>query len=173
VLPGRQSALLVPLIVVAGLHADALRARLPTEVCIEVLTRKTKLETLLHRVEAGAVSVVVGTSALLSPALTFKNLGLLVVDEEQQRRRVAELQRKLAAEKREREAANAAANAAAGSNAWRVGSPNRSMAARTRQLQIVQMPRFTPRRRALRTRVSFTTMSVPGATSSGRSRTTR
>ena len=80
---GRQSALLVPSIVVAGLHADALRARLPTEVCIEVLTRKTKLETLLRRVEAGAVSVVVGTSALLSPALTFKNLGLLVVDEEQ------------------------------------------------------------------------------------------
>ena len=80
---GRQSALLVPSIVVAGLHADALRARLPTEVCIEVLTRNTKLETLLHRVAAGAVSVVVGTSALLSPALTFKNLGLLVVDEEQ------------------------------------------------------------------------------------------
>ncbi|KOO32517.1 transcription-repair-coupling factor-like protein, partial [Chrysochromulina tobinii] len=80
---GRQSALLVPSIVVAGLHADALRARLPTEVCIEVLTRKTKHETLLHRVAAGVVSVVVGTSALLSPALTFKNLGLLVVDEEQ------------------------------------------------------------------------------------------
>jgi len=49
---GRQSALLVPSIVVAGLHADALRARLPTEVCIEVLTRKTKLETLLQ--EPGA-----------------------------------------------------------------------------------------------------------------------
>ena len=38
---------------------------------------------ILERIDSGQVDIVVGTHALLAPKITFANLGLVVVDEEQ------------------------------------------------------------------------------------------
>ena len=84
---GRQVALLAPTTVLAAQHYRCLLARMP-DVRVELLSSLVKrkpAETAAIRqaVTDGEVDVLVGTHALLSPKISFGNLGLLVVDEEQ------------------------------------------------------------------------------------------
>jgi len=73
--------------VLAAQHLRVLRARMPG-VRIEILSTLVKRKPaeraqILEDITAGKVEVVVGTHALLSPKVSFHNLGLLIVDEEQ------------------------------------------------------------------------------------------
>jgi transcription-repair coupling factor (superfamily II helicase) len=84
---GRQVAVLVPTTVLADQHLATFAARLaPFGLTVELLSRyrtgRRRTETL-KRLGEGKVDVLVGTHALLSERLAFKDLGLLVVDEEQ------------------------------------------------------------------------------------------
>ncbi|MCB9585542.1 MAG: transcription-repair coupling factor [Polyangiaceae bacterium] len=84
---GRQVALLCPTTVLAQQHANTFRARLEDyALSVKSLSRfvskKQQTETL-KGLKEGAVDIVVGTHRLLSKDVHFKNLGLLIVDEEQ------------------------------------------------------------------------------------------
>ena len=87
VLAGKQAAILVPTTVLARQHyLTALQRFQGHPVTIELLTRyKTGAEqtALLQKLEAGSVDIVVGTHKLFGKKIKFKDLGLLVVDEEQ------------------------------------------------------------------------------------------
>lgn len=83
----RQAAILVPTTVLARQHyitASQRFAKFP--VTIEVLSRfQTPKQTAqsLKSIKAGTADVVIGTHRILSKDVAFKNLGLLIVDEEQ------------------------------------------------------------------------------------------
>ena len=84
---GKQVALLCPTTVLASQHFRTFEARMAGyPIAIRALsrfqTRKEQEETILGLRE-GKVDVVVGTHRLLSKDVHFKDLGLLVVDEEQ------------------------------------------------------------------------------------------
>ena len=87
VLDGKQVAVLVPTTVLAEQHLTTFRERLAAyPVRVEVLSRfrsKKEQEKIVADVIAGAVDVVVGTHRLLSKDVVFKDLGLVIVDEEQ------------------------------------------------------------------------------------------
>jgi transcription-repair coupling factor (superfamily II helicase) len=83
---GKQVAVLVPTTILAEQHGRTFRERLADyPVRIEVLSRfRSTKETapLVQRLAAGEADIVIGTHRLLSPDVTFKDLGLLIVDEE-------------------------------------------------------------------------------------------
>ena len=87
VLAGKQAAILVPTTVLARQHyLTSLQRFQGHPVTIELLTRyKTGSEQtkLLQKLEAGSVDIVIGTHKLFNKKIKFKNLGLLVIDEEQ------------------------------------------------------------------------------------------
>jgi len=84
---GTQAAVLVPTTLLAQQHAQTLAERFaPFPVRVEMLSRfltPAQARTVLAGVADGSVDVVVGTHRLLAGGIAFKNLGLLVVDEEQ------------------------------------------------------------------------------------------
>jgi len=87
VMDSKQAALLVPTTILAQQHFNTLAARFsgfPVNVALlsRFLNPFEEKETL-KKIESGAVDVVVGTHKLLSRGVKFKDLGLLVVDEEQ------------------------------------------------------------------------------------------
>jgi transcription-repair coupling factor (superfamily II helicase) len=84
---GRQAAILVPTTILAYQHYKTFSERLKDlPVTIDFINRfkstKEKKETF-QKVEEGKVDIIVGTHALLSKDIKFKDLGLLVIDEEQ------------------------------------------------------------------------------------------
>lgn len=83
---GKQVALLVPTTLLAQQHYETLKDRFAdTPVNIEVLSRfKTGKEQTraLGLIEEGKIDIVVGTHKLLQDDLKFKDLGLIIVDEE-------------------------------------------------------------------------------------------
>jgi transcription-repair coupling factor (superfamily II helicase) len=83
---GRQVAVLVPTTVLAQQHFNTFSERFaPFPVRVELLSRfRTPKEqkAVVEGLRAGTVDVVIATHRLLSKDVTFKNLGLLVVDEE-------------------------------------------------------------------------------------------
>jgi transcription-repair coupling factor (superfamily II helicase) len=83
---GKQVAVLVPTTLLAQQHWQTFTQRLaPYPVKIEVLSRfRTPAEkrAVLEGLENGSVDIVIGTHALLSDGVTFKDLGLLIIDEE-------------------------------------------------------------------------------------------
>ena len=87
VLDGKQAAILVPTTVLAQQHYQtALQRFFGFPVSIAVLSRfRTGGQTsqTLSDIATGKVDLVIGTHRLLSKDVRFKNLGLLVVDEEQ------------------------------------------------------------------------------------------
>jgi transcription-repair coupling factor (superfamily II helicase) len=87
VLDGKQVAFLAPTTVLAFQHLQTLRDRFAGfPVTVDMVSRfRTKQETkdVLDRLAAGRVDIIVGTHRLLSKDVRFKDLGLLVVDEEQ------------------------------------------------------------------------------------------
>ncbi len=87
VMDGKQVALLAPTTVLAFQHFRTFRARFVTfPMRIELLSRfRTAKEQrqVVEQLETGAVDIVVGTHRLLSRDVKFKELGLVIVDEEQ------------------------------------------------------------------------------------------
>ena len=87
VMDGKQAAILTPTTVLAYQHFDTFRQRFaPFPVKIELLSRfrSTKEQKeVVKRVEGGEVDVVIGTHRMLSKDVAFRDLGLVVVDEEQ------------------------------------------------------------------------------------------
>ncbi len=87
VLDGKQAAILVPTTVLARQHYLTARSRFAKyPVSIEVVSRfrtPAQMKKALAGVESGSVDVLVGTHRLLQKDVRFKDLGLLVVDEEQ------------------------------------------------------------------------------------------
>lgn len=84
---GKQAAVLVPTTILAFQHYKTFRERLKDfPVTVDYLNRfksaKEKKETL-KRLEEGKIDILVGTHGLLGKDVKFKDLGLLVVDEEQ------------------------------------------------------------------------------------------
>jgi transcription-repair coupling factor (superfamily II helicase) len=84
---GKQVALLCPTTVLAQQHFLTFSQRFQqTPLKLAVLSRfqsKAEQRATVERIKAGQVDIVVGTHRLLSHDIHFKNLGLLVVDEEQ------------------------------------------------------------------------------------------
>ncbi len=84
---GRQVAMLVPTTVLAQQHYENFRRRMGNfPVVVELLSRYRTATEQLGVAEGlfdGSVDVVIGTHRLISKDVHFKNLGLLVVDEEQ------------------------------------------------------------------------------------------
>ncbi len=84
---GKQVAVLVPTTLLAEQHYRNFRDRFADwPLKVEVLSRfktKKEIESELARVAAGEVDVIVGTHRLLQKDVCFKDLGLVIVDEEQ------------------------------------------------------------------------------------------
>jgi transcription-repair coupling factor (superfamily II helicase) len=87
VMDGKQVAVLVPTTVLAQQHFATFRERLEAfPVRIEVLSRfKTPKEqqAIIEGLASGSVDICIGTHRLLQKDIKFKNLGLLIIDEEQ------------------------------------------------------------------------------------------
>jgi transcription-repair coupling factor (superfamily II helicase) len=82
VLSNRQVALLAPTRILALQHARVLKNRMP-DANIQLLRGGGKSQSVKDELKSGECQVVVGTHALLSPSVSFDNLGLLIIDEEQ------------------------------------------------------------------------------------------
>jgi transcription-repair coupling factor (superfamily II helicase) len=84
---GKQVAVLVPTTLLAQQHYQTFSERFAAyPVRVEVLSRfltPGQARKVARAIEAGEVDIVIGTHRLLSSDVTFKDLGLLVVDEEQ------------------------------------------------------------------------------------------
>ncbi len=84
---GKQVAVLVPTTVLAFQHQTTFRERFaPFPVRVEMLSRfRTRREQkqVVEDLAAGKVDIVIGTHRLFSKDVQFRDLGLLVVDEEQ------------------------------------------------------------------------------------------
>lgn len=87
VLSGKQVAVLVPTTVLAQQHFQTFTERFaPFGAKVEVLNRfrsAGEKRDIIKRVAAGDIDVLIGTHALLNKKVQFRDLGLLVVDEEQ------------------------------------------------------------------------------------------
>ncbi|WP_072337950.1 MULTISPECIES: transcription-repair coupling factor [unclassified Paenibacillus] len=84
---GKQVAVLVPTTILAQQHYETFRERFSGyPFNIQVLSRfrsKKEQTDTMKGIKAGTVDVVIGTHRLLSKDVQFKDLGLLIVDEEQ------------------------------------------------------------------------------------------
>ncbi len=87
IMDGKQAALLVPTTVLAQQHyATAVNRFRSFPVTIEVLSRfrsGKQLKDTLERTKQGRVDLLIGTHKLLQKGVEFKDLGLLIIDEEQ------------------------------------------------------------------------------------------
>ncbi len=87
VMDGRQVALLVPTTVLAQQHFESFKERMAAfPVRIEMLSRfRTRSEQrgIVEELNEGRVDIVIGTHRLVQPDVVFKNLGLVIIDEEQ------------------------------------------------------------------------------------------
>jgi transcription-repair coupling factor (superfamily II helicase) len=84
---GKQAAVLVPTTVLCVQHGRTFTERFADfPICVEVLNRfKTtkQVRDIISRTKHGRVDVLIGTHRLLSGDVGFKDLGLLIIDEEQ------------------------------------------------------------------------------------------
>jgi len=87
VMDGKQVAVLAPTTVLAFQHLETLKRRFAAfPVRIDMISRfrtKQEIAGALEAAAAGRVDILVGTHRLLSKDVVFKDLGLLIVDEEQ------------------------------------------------------------------------------------------
>ena len=83
---GKQVAILVPTTLLAQQHYESFRDRFANwPISIEVLSRfKTTKEqnAVIKEVESGQIDILIGTHKLLQNSIKYKDLGLLIVDEE-------------------------------------------------------------------------------------------
>ena len=84
---GKQAAVLVPTTILAGQHYNTFRERLESfPFNVEVMSRfksEEQQKKIVQGLKTGSVDLVIGTHRLLSKDVAFKDLGLLIIDEEQ------------------------------------------------------------------------------------------
>jgi len=83
----KQTAVLVPTTILAFQHYRTFKSRLKDFPCnIEYISRHKKAadqKKILEKLEAGEIDIIIGTHKLAGSDVKFKDLGLLVIDEEQ------------------------------------------------------------------------------------------
>jgi len=84
---GKQAAILVPTTILAYQHYKTFKDRLRDfPVTVDFINRfktaKEKKETLL-KLEEGKIDIIIGTHSILSREVKFKDLGVMIIDEEQ------------------------------------------------------------------------------------------
>ncbi len=84
---GKQVAVLVPTTVLAEQHYRSFSARMAEfPYAIEMLSRfrsRKEQDEILRGLAAGSIDLIIGTHRIVSPDVKFKDLGLVVIDEEQ------------------------------------------------------------------------------------------
>ncbi|MDP4118156.1 MAG: transcription-repair coupling factor [Bacillota bacterium] len=87
VMDGKQVAYLVPTTILAQQHYNTFRSRMAQyPIAVEMMCRfKTpkQQKDIAKRIKDGTIDIVIGTHRILQKDVSFKNLGLLIVDEEQ------------------------------------------------------------------------------------------
>lgn len=87
VMSGKQVAFLVPTTILAGQHYNTFAQRMRHHgVNVELLCRlrtPAQQKKTIEGIKKGSVDIVIGTHRLLSKDIQYKNLGLLIIDEEQ------------------------------------------------------------------------------------------
>ncbi|MEZ5416373.1 MAG: transcription-repair coupling factor [Vicinamibacterales bacterium] len=104
VMDGKQVAILAPTTVLAFQHLETLKSRFASfPVRVDMVSRfRTKQEqkAALEQLAGGHLDIIVGTHRLLSKDVVFRDLGLLIVDEEQRfgvshKERIKQMRRKV------------------------------------------------------------------------------
>ena len=84
---GKQTAILVPTTILALQHYNSLSKRFADfPVTLDYLNRfrsAKEIREVLRKLEAGEIDIIIGTHKLVGKEVKFKDLGLLVIDEEQ------------------------------------------------------------------------------------------
>ncbi len=84
---GYQVTILVPTTLLARQHFESFIKRFEKFSvnidCLSRFTPKKKRDEILENIQNGKTDIIIGTHALLNDNITFKNLGLIVIDEEQ------------------------------------------------------------------------------------------
>ena len=84
---GYQVIILVPTTLLAKQHFENFNDRFQkfsvNIECLSRLTSRKKRAEILENLQIGKIDIIIGTHALLNDDLTFKNLGLIIIDEEQ------------------------------------------------------------------------------------------
>jgi transcription-repair coupling factor (superfamily II helicase) len=84
---GKQAAILVPTTLLANQHYYTFKERFePFSIKVEMLSRfrtEAQQAEILKKVKKGETDILIGTHRMLSKDVAFKDLGLLVIDEEQ------------------------------------------------------------------------------------------
>ncbi len=84
---GKQVAVLVPTTILAEQHFETFRSRFqryPVNIaCLSRFRSRKEQQSIIEGLKSGAVDIVVGTHRLIQKDVSFKDLGLLVLDEEQ------------------------------------------------------------------------------------------
>ena len=87
VMGGKQVAVLVPTTILAQQHFNTFRERMADyPIRVELLSRfrtPREVKRVVQELAAGAVDIVIGTHRLVQDDIVFKDLGLVVIDEEQ------------------------------------------------------------------------------------------
>jgi len=84
---GKQVAILVPTTILAQQHAETFSSRMKDfPITIEVLSRfRTSADqrSIIKRLNEGDIDLIIGTHRVLGKDINFRNLGLVIIDEEQ------------------------------------------------------------------------------------------
>lgn len=87
VIDGKQTAILTPTTILAFQHFTTFKDRLAEfPVTVEMLNRfrtPKQQKEILEKLAAGKIDIIIGTHRLISDDIRFKDLGLLIIDEEQ------------------------------------------------------------------------------------------
>ena len=87
VMDGKQVAFLVPTTILAQQHYNTIKERFANfPVKIDMLSRfrtRAAQKLAIDNLRNGVIDIIVGTHRLLSKDVVFKDLGLLIIDEEQ------------------------------------------------------------------------------------------
>ena len=83
---GYQATIMAPTAILASQHLESFQGILEelgirTELLISSVTKKKKAE-ILEKLQAGEIDILIGTHAILEENVVFKNLGLVVTDEQ-------------------------------------------------------------------------------------------
>lgn len=86
-LSGKQTAVISPITILADQHYRSFKERMDQfHVRVEMLSRfrtPGQQKAIIEKLAKGEVDIVIGTHRLIQPDVKFKNLGLVIVDEEQ------------------------------------------------------------------------------------------
>ncbi|OGJ47748.1 transcription-repair coupling factor [Candidatus Peregrinibacteria bacterium RIFOXYA2_FULL_33_7] len=87
VLEGKQVAFISPITILADQHYRSFKERMDSfHIRVEMLSRfksKKEQKEIIKLLSKGEMDIVIGTHRLLQPDVKFKNLGLVIIDEEQ------------------------------------------------------------------------------------------